>query len=130
GFQRSAAEQIAQVALPSLLSLVEKSLVRRMEAGWFTMHELVRQYAFSHFQALTHEHIQIYDRHCHYYGELCTHWIVDLTGEDQVETMRMIALEYENVRLAWDWGVSLLRMDDIQKMAPAMWLYHENRGYY
>lgn len=130
GFRRSAAEQIAQVALPSLLSLVEKSLVRRMDSGWFTMHELVRQYAFSHFQALTHEHIQIYDRHCHYYAELSSHWLADLTGESQVEAMRKISLEYENVRLAWDWGVSLLRMDDIQKMAPAMWLYHEIRGYY
>jgi len=130
GFRRSAAEQIAMVELPVLLSLVEKSLIRRVDTGWFTMHELVRQYAFSHFQALTHEHIQIYDRHCHYYAELCNHWETDLRSERQVQVLHEITVEYENVRLAWDWGVSLLRMDDIQKMTPTMWLYHEIRGFF
>lgn len=130
GFRRSAAEQIAMVDLPVLLSLVEKSLIRRVDTGWFTMHELVRQYAFSHFQALTHEHIQIYDQHCRYYAELCNHWETDLSSERQVHVLHEITLEYENVRLAWDWGVSLLRMDDIQKMTPTMWLYHDIRGFF
>ena len=130
GFRRSAAENIAQVELPVLLSLVEKSFIRRADPGWFTMHELVRQYAFSHFQALTHEHIQIYDRHCQYYADLCAHWVADLVSEGQVGAVREITAEYENVRLAWDWGVSLLRLDDIRKMTLAMWLYHDIRGHY
>ncbi len=130
GFRRPAADQIAQVKLPVLLSLVEKSFIRRGEMGWYSMHELVRQYAFSHFQALTHEHIQTYDRHCQYYAELCVRWQADLLGEQQVEVMREIAEEYENVSLAWDWAVSLLRIEDIQKMTQATWLFHEIRGQY
>lgn len=130
GFRRPAAEQIAQVKLPILLSLVEKSFIRRGEQGWFYMHELVRQYAFSHFQALTHEHIQIYDSHSQYYAELCARWQPDLVAERQVETINEISAEYENIRLAWDWAVSLLRLDDIQKMTPTLWLFLEITGQY
>lgn len=130
GFRRPAADQIAQVNLPILLSLVEKSFIRRGEQGWFYMHELVRQYAFSHFQALTHEHIQIYDRHCQYYAEMCAHWQTDLVSEQQVQAIGEISAEYENFRLAWDWAVSLLRVDDIQKMTPTLWLFLEITGQY
>jgi DNA-binding SARP family transcriptional activator/predicted ATPase len=44
-FQRETALQITGVSLPLLLALVGKSLLRRDAAGWYDMHELLRQFA-------------------------------------------------------------------------------------
>ncbi|MBL8056747.1 MAG: AAA family ATPase, partial [Anaerolineales bacterium] len=45
GFQKEAAERVAAAPLALLLSLTDKSLVRRRPDGRFEMHELLRQYA-------------------------------------------------------------------------------------
>nr|MBP7694305.1 AAA family ATPase [Anaerolineales bacterium] len=45
GFQREAAEKVAGAPLALLLSLADKSFLRRSPAGRFELHELLRQYA-------------------------------------------------------------------------------------
>ena len=45
GFRREAAEAVAGAPLALLLSLVDKSFLRRDADGRFTLHELLRQYA-------------------------------------------------------------------------------------
>lgn len=45
GFSRDAAEQVASANLRLLLTLVNQSLLQRRPDGYFTMHELLRQFA-------------------------------------------------------------------------------------
>ncbi len=45
GFGRDAAQAVAQAGLPMPMALASKSLVQRMDAGRYMLHELVRQYA-------------------------------------------------------------------------------------
>src|SRR5204863_4253602 len=52
GWDEDAAEKIAGASVYSLLSLVDKSLLRRDVGGRFNMHEVVRQYATEQLQAV------------------------------------------------------------------------------
>ena len=45
GFGRDGALAVARAGLPMLMALAAKSLVQRMDAGRYMLHELVRQYA-------------------------------------------------------------------------------------
>ncbi|MEM8862442.1 MAG: BTAD domain-containing putative transcriptional regulator, partial [Chloroflexota bacterium] len=45
GFKRNAAEEVANVSLRTLSTLIDKSLVQKGESGRFTIHPLIRQFA-------------------------------------------------------------------------------------
>ena len=45
-FDREAAEQVAGASVSILASLLEHSLIRRVDETYYTMHELLRQFAF------------------------------------------------------------------------------------
>ncbi|MGH8631367.1 MAG: ATP-binding protein, partial [Burkholderiales bacterium] len=68
GFRREAAEQVAGATLPLLSALVDKSLLRRTEAGRFDLHELVRQYAAAQLQADPQDEFVTCERFSHYYA--------------------------------------------------------------
>jgi hypothetical protein len=75
GFTREAAEQVAGANLNTLLSLADKSMLRReADGGRFVMHELVRQFAAQQRQALAPGAIGDGDgpslAHCRYYARL------------------------------------------------------------
>lgn len=67
GFDRRTAEKVSGATLPLLASLVSKSLVRRDEAGHYSLHEAIRQYAYSHLEEDEPCCHQTCDRHSDFY---------------------------------------------------------------
>src|SRR5512143_2786604 len=67
GFQREAAEQVAEATLAVLSTLVTKSLVRRSGAGRYDLHELIRQYAADQISKLPDALAATRARHGSYY---------------------------------------------------------------
>src|SRR4029079_10085996 len=66
----TAAESLSHVPanlLPTLASLIDKSLLRRSGDGRYDMHELVRQYAATHLNADAHVYAATRDRHAAFY---------------------------------------------------------------
>lgn len=104
GFTRQAAEQIVGASLPLLYRLVSKSLVRHSESGRFDLHEVIRQYAFSHF-ATDAEYEATHDKHSRYYLSLLRNREQDLRGAAQRETVRELKDEIDNLRAAWAWAI-------------------------
>lgn len=104
GFERIAASEVADATMPTLLALNSKSLVRRADNGRFDLHEAVRQYALFHLEE-DPDCATTCDRHCHYYLSLLRDRRDSLQGPAQLETIRELKDEIDNLRIAWKWAV-------------------------
>lgn len=105
GFEREAAEQIVSATLPSLLSLVSKSLVHRAENGRYDLHEVVRQYALSHLVDAPVCEVTTRDQHCDFYLGLLRDREAALKSAAQRGALRELMDEIGNLRVAWAWAV-------------------------
>jgi tetratricopeptide (TPR) repeat protein len=110
--------------LPTLASLVDKSLLRRSGDGRYDMHELVRQYAATQLDARSDEYAATRDRHAAFYMNLVRWRENDLKRARQKSVIDELAVEIDNLRLAWDWVVSHARLADLRRAIRGFsWLY-------
>ncbi len=102
GFSREAAQQVAGANLRVLLSLVNKSLVRRQaESGRFSLHELLRQFAFMKLQQ-TGEETAVSLAHCHYFASLIAWETEQAINLYPMHIYRYLLADRDNVRIAWE----------------------------
>ncbi len=125
GFDRAAAETVTGATLPMLASLVAKSLVRRTEAGHYSLHETIRQFAYAHLEedeACCH---QTCDRHCEYYLAFAAGHEAKLKSGLQQSAMREMTAELDNLRAAWDWGIRQQKFASLGKAVRTFGWYYE-----
>ncbi len=116
GFTREAAQQVAGASLRALVGLVNKSLLRRDPgSGRYEMHELLRQYAEEQ-PVASHDLEALRDRHCAYYAEMASR----REGILLFEIPREVLTELDNLCLAWEHGLSRLRLDDLRQLWPLL----------
>jgi predicted ATPase/DNA-binding NarL/FixJ family response regulator len=102
GFDRDAAERVAGANLPVLAALVEKSLLYKLSSGRYDIHELLRQFAYEQLEAsLSCQTVR--DSHSQYFLDLMRQRGVDLKGGRQMEALREIETDFQNVCAAWEW---------------------------
>lgn len=119
GFDREAAEQVAGAGLPLLAALVEKSLVQRQASRRYEIHELLRQFGEDKLAALDDTR-QARHIHSRYYAEFVREREVDLKGRSQIDGLDALELDFENVRVAWDWAVEARDFDILHAMADGL----------
>lgn len=122
GFASDAAAQVAGASLADLVTLVDKSLVQMEAADRFGMHELVRQYTSEQLEAIG-ETEAMHARHSHYFAEAMSQYEATLKGPQQLEAMRMIEHDFENVRLAWEWATTHGQITQIHAMIDGLYLF-------
>jgi len=105
GFDREAAEEVAGASLPELLALTSKSLIRRSAGGRYDLHEVVRQYAYANLSQ-TPVCKETCDCHSRFYLALLDGCEPALRSKAQVQNLRALLDEIDNLRTAWDWAVS------------------------
>jgi predicted ATPase/DNA-binding CsgD family transcriptional regulator len=130
GFRRAAAEQVAGATLSSLMTLVEKSLLRWEPEGRFQIHELLRQYAAEQLMDLPEKVARMHDLHCAYYADFLHQRSKDMIGGQQREAMIEIATERENIRTAWDWAVEQTKLQEIQRLAYTLHYFYDFQSRY
>ena len=130
GFRREAAEQVAGATLPLLSALVDKSLLRRTEAGRYDLHELVRQYAAAQLQADPQDEFATCERFSYYYAVWLQRQKGQILSLKQPETLAEMGAEIDNLRLAWDWMVAHRQLAHIKQSLHSLWLFHEIRSRY
>jgi tetratricopeptide (TPR) repeat protein len=128
GFDRSAAEKVAGANLPRLSSLVSKSLVRRDESGHYSLHEVIRQYAYSHLEENEACCRQACDRHSAYYLNFAAEYESKLKSAPQQIAMHEMTAELDNLRAAWDWGIKNKKFDLLAGSVRAFGWYYEVSG--
>jgi len=128
GFGREAAETVAKMRLPDLLSLIDKSFLRRDHSGRYQMLEIIRQYGYEHLKSHPDEWRKTKDAHCRYYADFINKKEEGLIGRRGKEVMDEIGLEIENLRSAWEWAVTNDRYDELDLMNFGLALFYSRKS--
>jgi DNA-binding SARP family transcriptional activator/tetratricopeptide (TPR) repeat protein len=120
GFDREAAREVAQIALPMLLALVNKSFVWRDSSGRFSQHPLILQYVGHKAQDYPEEKNQTEEKHGLYYLQMVKKRAPDLRTQKSKESREVLGKERANIRAAWDWTLREIRAEEIRCYARAL----------
>jgi predicted ATPase/DNA-binding SARP family transcriptional activator/Tfp pilus assembly protein PilF len=127
GFGRAAAQAVAGVKLPLLVSLADKSLLAHESDGRFGMHPVVAQFAAERLASDAARTVALALAHAHWFGEA-----IDRLGEIARTKPKQLAdavrVDFANLRRAWQTAVKHRRADIIERMAPAWSTFFENSG--
>jgi predicted ATPase len=99
GFEREAAQQIADASLSILSALADKSLVHRKEARRYELHELVAQFGYDKLRE-SGEIEQTRARHAQYYLQLAEQAKSQLNGSERVQWLAWLENERDNIQAA------------------------------
>ncbi|MBN2305446.1 MAG: hypothetical protein JXQ72_13255 [Anaerolineae bacterium] len=129
-FTRQAAAAVAGASLADLSLLIDKSLVRRADAGRYDIHELVRQYAERQLNVEMDNSVAARTRHVSYYMGLLQQIHADLFGAHPQQAMRTIEHEIKNIRVAWGWAAILGLSTEIERGLESLWFFYDTRSWY
>ena len=101
GFDRRAAEKVADATLSLLASLISKSLVQHTDTGRYDLHEVIRQYATAHLEEDPSIHTETCDCHSDFFLRFVADRENALKSAAQQAAMRELSREMENIRVAW-----------------------------
>lgn len=125
GFEREAAEQVANGSPALLQSLARKSLLYGDGRQRYKIHELLRRYGhrkLREVQAVA----ETKNAHLDYFTRLAEEAERHLTGEEQRPWLERLETETGNLNAALDW--SLQRGDADLRLAGALWRFWFVRG--
>lgn len=127
GFTRQAAQTITGAGLKTLRKLVDKSLISSVRPDRFEIHELLRQYAEQKLDAsgVAEKTRQV---HMNYYLDAIAQREANLKGHRQLEALKEIEVDLENVRVAWNWAVFTQSMEKIDEALEGLSLFFETRS--
>ncbi|MCB9457332.1 MAG: hypothetical protein H6671_15205 [Anaerolineaceae bacterium] len=100
GCTREAALEVTESSLSALASLSDRALVVHTADGRYIIHELLRQYAEEQLAAAG-EAEATHDAHSDYYTRFMIQPENDLRGGQQLEPIRQIEADWENIKVAF-----------------------------
>jgi predicted ATPase len=124
GFDRRAAQRVAGASLPTLLALLDKSLLRQTTPGRYQVHEILRQYAVE--KQAPQEREETRARHSHYYAAFLH--TQEQAFQDPRVALQAIETEIDNVRSAWHWAVSRGALAHVDQGLNALARFYYLRG--
>lgn len=129
-FTRQAAASVAGASMADLSQLIDKSLIRRADAGRYEFHELVRQYAERQLNVEMDRSVAARTCHVSYYMGLLEQLHADLFGAHPQKAMRTIEHEIKNIRAAWGWAAVLGLSAEIERGLESLWFFYDTRSWY
>lgn len=135
GFDHPALHHVTNAAPQLLLNLVDKSLVRRQRQEQlgverYDLHELIRQAAAERLTQIPTLESTTRDRHSAFYCYLLGDQEVRLQGPAQQAALAHIALELDNIRVAWTWAVAQRQIVLLDRAMHSLGLFYEWRNHY
>ncbi len=103
GFDREAAEKVAQATFPVLASLMDKSLIRRAGVGRYEVHELLRQYGAE--MLSPDRSSQLSQLHAAHYLGVVEAAAPLFVGPKQIEVRDRLKADQDNLRAAMAWAI-------------------------
>jgi tetratricopeptide (TPR) repeat protein len=121
-----------QNILDGLSSLVDKSLLRQLEAAdgepRFSMLETIRDYATERLIE-SDEYEPLREAHAHYFLTLAEQAEPELTGPNQADWLERLEGEHDNLRAALGWAREQNAAETALRLAGALWRFWYTRGY-
>jgi predicted ATPase/DNA-binding SARP family transcriptional activator/Tfp pilus assembly protein PilF len=128
-FDRTAAQAVAGVAATTLVTLVDKSLLRRLAVGRYGLHELLRQFAAERL-AEAGETTTLGDRHLVHYLAVAEQAAPELHGPDQRDWLERLDQDLGNLRAALAWARQQEEIEQGLRLAVALHQFWVERGYW
>jgi predicted ATPase/transcriptional regulator with XRE-family HTH domain len=127
-FHRDAAVPVAGTDLAQLSALVDKSLLERAGDGRYRLHELIRQYAYSHLEGDPQKLAEARNLHtCYYLGTVQAAEQL-IKSERQNEALTGLSIDMDDIRWAWDWAVQQHFLDELRLTSHPLMLFLELRN--
>jgi predicted ATPase/DNA-binding SARP family transcriptional activator len=130
GFRREAAETVAGTTLRTLLTLVNKSLLRRTAEGRFEALEVVRRYGMERLAEDPARREAVLDAYADHYLAFGLGAGPELTGEDRAAWLDRVASEHDNLRATFDRLIDAGAAEPGVRLAGALFPYWWVRGHY
>jgi ATP/maltotriose-dependent transcriptional regulator MalT len=129
-FGRDAATAIAGASLPALSALVDKSLLQTTPQGRYQIHELLRQFGYEKLQETPEDIATTRASHCDYYTVFAHERYLKIFSPQQRETLQSIAVEIENIRIAWDFAIANALIASLERLAHTYYAYCDLQSRY
>lgn len=128
GFDRAAAEVVADIRSNTLLALVNKSWLRRGRDNRFEIHELLRQYCAERLAQNPSAEAAAQDRHSAYYCNWLNRQEAALKGSRQYAALDAVTVELANVLEACHWAASHAHAEWLAQAANPLGLFFKLTG--
>ena len=116
-----------------LASLLDKSLVRRVEAARshrLSMLETIREYAREQLEVVPELSGAARHAHAEYFADFAQSTRARLYGPERDRTLDELEAELGNLLTAWRHWVGVGETGQLEKLLDAMWVLHDARGWY
>ncbi len=137
GFDRAAAQAVAEAGLALLSTLVDKSLLRWLPSeaesvagGRYQIHELLRQFGQEKLQEEAGELERIQRQHAIYFTDYVRDLLPLILDDRQLEATAKITADIENIRAAWLWAAEHVHAEALAKASHALSNYYQFKGRY
>jgi predicted ATPase/class 3 adenylate cyclase/Tfp pilus assembly protein PilF len=128
-FDREAAEKITGAVLNSLSSLADKSLLRINQNDRFELLSVLRKYAWEKL-AEKDEREAVQTLFYEYFASFLAARRELIRSEKQIETLKEISDEIENIRQAWYFALQKEEITILDIMIDGLFLYYELRSWF
>ncbi len=129
GFTRQAAEELSGANLALLSSLTNKSFLHRSLNGKYEILEISRKYIQKKLKEDPRDWESIMDRHAEYYSDYLHEREDQLKGGRQIEALREISDDIENIDMAWHWMVTRSKGREIDRSQECLHLFYNMRSW-
>lgn len=128
GFDVDAAEQVAEADPATLRRLLAASLLHRVGAERFQVHELLRQFALERLAAAPAARADLERGHARYFLARFTRLSEGLEDADEPDRMAALRRDQDNLWAAWAWAVARRDRDAIAGCVLGLAAYHFGHG--
>lgn len=123
-FTTHAAQQIGDIELEHVRTLIDHCLLQRASSSRYQMHEITRQFAGQKIS----DPDNIRTQYCHYYTTQLAQWALEIRGAEQLQAIKELDLEIDNILLAWDWLLEEADFDALNLALDSICLYYNWRS--
>ena len=132
GCERDAATAITGTTLPTLMALIDQSLLQTATSGGVTryrLHPLVRQYAAERLADNPADRRSTEERHAQHYATQIERTLDLRTGGASPEGNALLHRNIENIRAAWNYALAHHDLASLVPMLRAFHILYDNYGW-
>ena len=120
--------------LDGLASLIEKSLIRQVDADGgeprVAMLETIREFAADRLERHPDFSSRARRAHATHYAEFASRTLPDLTSSGRADALAAMAAAVGNLRIAWDYWVAAGDIEQLEKLAESLLILNDARSWY
>ena len=124
GFDRQAAQAVTGATPRTLLSLVNKSLLRASGSGRFLMLEVLRQCSYAKLEKKE----DLSKAHAKYFFEYVLEKGRLIRSQKPKAHLLALELDLENIRFAWRWAIAQKHYNNLKQISKHLSFYFDLRG--